>query len=92
MIYALKPVCKKDWKRKNGTSLVFIQYCMGSNQRTLVDTQIAIPPEYWNRKLLKVYEDLPPEYGAATELNGTLAENGAVGRGYFELLFEEHKR
>ena len=72
MIYALKPVCKKDWKRRNGTSLVFIQYCMGSNQRTLVDTQIAIPPEYWNRKLLKVFEDLPPEYGIAAELNERL--------------------
>ncbi len=72
MIYALKPVCKKDWKRKNGTSLVFIQYCMGSNQRTIVDTQIAIPPDYWNRKLLKIYEYLPPEYGVAAELNERL--------------------
>jgi len=51
MIYALKPVCKKDWKRKNGTSLIFIQYCRGTNQRVLIDTQVAIPPEYWNRKL-----------------------------------------
>lgn len=45
---------------------------MGANQRTLVDTQIAIPPEYWNRKLLKVYEDLPSEHGDAAELNERL--------------------
>lgn len=72
MIYALKPVCKKDWKRKNGTSLVFIQYCIGSNQRTLVDTQIAIPPELWNRKLQRVYGDLPSQFGDASELNERL--------------------
>jgi|GEM_PF-4579336 len=47
MIYALKPVCKKDWKRKDGTSIVYLQYCLGSYQFVLVDTKIAIHPQYW---------------------------------------------
>lgn len=72
MIYALKPVCKKDWKRKNGTSLIFIQYCRGANQRVLIDTQIAIPPEYWNRKLGKVHNNLPLQFGNAVDLNESL--------------------
>ena len=74
MIYALKPVCKKDWKRKNGTSLIFIQYCRGTNQRVLIDSLIAIPPECWNRKLEKVHNNLPSQFGEAVYLNERLHE------------------
>lgn len=72
MIYALKPVCKKDWKRKDGTSKIFIQYCRGTNQRVLVDTEMAVPPEYWNRKLAKVHGNLPSSFGDADDLNERL--------------------
>lgn len=72
MIYALKPVCKKDWKRKNGTSKIFIQYCRGTNQRVLIDTQLAIPPECWSRKSGKVQNNLPLAFGNADDLNESL--------------------
>lgn len=72
MINALKPVCKKDWRRKDGTCKIFIQYCRGTNQRVLVDTQLAIPPEYWNGKLCKVKNNLPLQYGTADDQNERL--------------------
>jgi integrase len=72
MIYALKPVCKKDWKRKDGTSKIFIQYCRGTNQRVLIDTEMAIPPEHWNKKPGKVHGNLPSLYGDADDLNERL--------------------
>ena len=72
MIYALKTVCKKDWKRKDGTRIVYLRYCRGTNKRVLIDTKISIPPQYWNRKLLKFHNDLPVEFGYAGELNEQL--------------------
>jgi len=73
MIYALKPVCKKNWIRKNGTSPLSIQYCMNSRQRTLLDTGISIPPDYWDKKLLRIYPDLPSFHGDPKILNQELS-------------------
>src|ERR1700730_13833508 len=74
MIYALKPVCKKEWVgKKRGTSTIFIQYCLHSSQRTLLNTHIAIPPQYWNRKSLRIYNDLPAQFGDPNHLNEELA-------------------
>ena len=49
--------------RKNGTSLIFIQYCFTSEERTLLNTGIANPPNYWNRKQGRVSRDLPSKFG-----------------------------
>jgi hypothetical protein len=74
MIYALKPVCKKEWVgKKRGTSTIFIQYCLHSSPRTLLNTRIAIPPQYWNRKSLRIYNDLPAQFGDPNHLNEELA-------------------
>ena len=50
MILPIKPICKKEWVRRDGTSIIFRQFCRNSEERVLVDTGIAIPPEYWNPK------------------------------------------
>jgi hypothetical protein len=73
MILPIKPICKKSWARRNGTSVVFIQYCHNSDQRALVDSGIAIPPEYWNRKNSRISNNLPLEYGNAKELEAQLS-------------------
>lgn len=65
----VKPICKKNKARKDGTSVVFIQYCFDSNRRTLLNTGIAIPSNYWNEKNLKISDSLPPTFGMAAELN-----------------------
>ena len=55
--------------RKNGTSLVFIQYCHNSKKRTLINTGIAIPLKYWNKKSHRVSDAIPADLGEASKLN-----------------------
>lgn len=74
MLLPLKPVCKKALKRRDGTSIIFIQYCHSADKRTLLNTGIAIPPEYWNPKKLRINNDLPACYGSADVLNGQLQD------------------
>lgn len=69
MLLPVKPICKKSKVRRDGTSLICIQYCFSSDKRTELNTEIAIPPVYWNRKKLKVNADLPVAFGAPEEIN-----------------------
>src|SRR3569833_1180308 len=43
MLLPIKPICQRKDMRKDGTSLIFIQYCCNSDNRTLLNTEIAIP-------------------------------------------------
>lgn len=58
--------------RRDGTSIIFIQYCHSLEKRTLLNTGIAIPPNYWNLKRLRINPDLPACYGNAELLNDQL--------------------
>ena len=55
--------------RRDGTSIIFIQYCHSLEKRTLLNSGIAIPPNYWNLKRLRINTDLPVCYGNAEQLN-----------------------
>ncbi|GAA4748949.1 site-specific integrase [Flavisolibacter ginsenosidimutans] len=70
----IKPVIKKGAIRKDGTSIIFIQYCRSAEQRTLVDSGISIPPNFWNRKTGRISETLPFEYGNAIALQEQLVQ------------------
>ncbi len=70
----VKPICKKNKERRDGTSVVFIQYCFTSNKRTLLNTGIAIPSNYWNEKNLKISDSLPLAFGTAAELNRNIRD------------------
>ena len=72
MLLPIKPVCKKALMRRDGTSIIFIQYCHSLEKRTLLNTGIAIPPNYWNLKRLRINPDLPACYGNAELLNDQL--------------------
>ena len=72
MSLPIKPVCKKALKRKDGTSIIFIQYCHSLEKRTLLNSGIAIPPNYWNLKKLRINSDLPECFGSAELLNEKL--------------------
>jgi hypothetical protein len=50
--------------RKDGTSIVFIQYCYSSEKRTNLNTGIAIPAKYWSKKRQIITSDLLKEYGS----------------------------
>jgi len=74
MILPIKPVCKKEWVRRDGTSVIFLQYCFNSDERVLVDSGLAIPPEYWNKKNNRISTSLPEDYGVVKELELDLSE------------------
>jgi hypothetical protein len=44
MLLPIKLICPKNKVRKDGTSIIFIQYCGSDNKKTLLNTEIAIPP------------------------------------------------
>jgi len=68
----IKPVCTKRDMRKDGTSIIFLQYCYSIDKRILLNTSISIPPGYWNRKKLRIDDSLPENYGDVTDLNQRL--------------------
>ncbi len=68
----LKPICERKNIRKDGTSIIFIQFCFSAENRTLLNTEIAIPPAFWNKKRLCISNDLPFVFGNAVALNEEL--------------------
>ena len=69
MLLPLKPVCSASKVRRDGTSLIFLQYCKSESDKTLLNTEMAIPPQYWNKKLCRIADDLPNTYGNSEKLN-----------------------
>ncbi len=67
-------ICKKEWARRDGTSVIFLQYCLNSEERVLVDTGLAIPPEYWNRKNNRISAALPPVFGEVKDIENRLTQ------------------
>ncbi|OQP60139.1 hypothetical protein A3860_34225 [Niastella vici] len=70
--HPLTLIVKKGKVRKDGTSIVFLQYCYSDKQRPLLDTGVAIPPAYWNKKSRKISDSLPAEYGNVEALETIL--------------------
>lgn len=72
MLLPIKPICRARRVRKDGTAPIFLQYCFSATNRTLLNTGIYIPPQYWHPKQLRVSPQLPPEYGSSVKLNDEL--------------------
>lgn len=72
MLLPLKLICEAKKARRDGTTLIYIQYCFSAEKRTLLNTEIAIPPSYWNKRKACISNNLPPRYGDATALNEDL--------------------
>ncbi|WP_018615680.1 site-specific integrase [Segetibacter koreensis] len=72
MLLPIKPLCERQFVRRDGTSLIYIQYCYSSEKRTLLNTEIAIPPNFWNKKKLCVTSNLPSSLGNFDQLNNEL--------------------
>ena len=68
----IQPICKTDKVRKDGISVIFIQYCLDSKRRTLLNTGMAVPPQYWHTKRGFISGGLPESYGVAEDLNEQL--------------------
>jgi hypothetical protein len=72
MLLLLKLICKPGKARKDGTSIIYLQYCYSSTERTLLDTQVAIPVHYWNDKKQCISAGIPSDYGDPEILNDHL--------------------
>ena len=72
MLLPIKPICSAAKIRRDGTSLIFIQYCFSADNKTLLNTDIAIPPNFWHKKLNYILDDLLAKYGKAANLNREL--------------------
>jgi len=69
MLLPITPICSQSKVRKDGTSLVFIQYCKNADDKTLLNTEIAIPPNFWHKKLKRIIDKLPEQFGKPDDLN-----------------------
>lgn len=69
MLLPLKPICERKDMRRDGTSLVYIQYCYSSEHRTNLNTEIAIPPDHWVKKTQRIANTLPESFGDFQALN-----------------------
>ena len=74
MLLPLKPICERKNMRRDGTSIIFIQYCYSTQNRTNLNTEIAIPPAYWNKKQLTIKENLPADFGDVDALKVLLKQ------------------
>jgi hypothetical protein len=70
----LKLICERKFIRRNGTTLIYIQYCFSAEKRTLLNTEIAIPPQYWNKKKQCITKDLPKSFGEVETLTEDLTK------------------
>ena len=50
MLVPIKSICERKDMRRDGTSVIYIQYCYSADKRTLLNSEIAIPHAYWNKK------------------------------------------
>ncbi len=72
MLLPLKPICPSNKIRKDGTSLIFLQYCKSKADKTLLNTELFVPPKYWHKKLQRVTDDLPLQFGDYKQINAEL--------------------
>jgi hypothetical protein len=74
MGHSIKLIVKKGACRKDGTALVFLQYCHSAEQRVLLSTGISLPPQYWNKKTERLSGNLPAQFGDVKILQASLTE------------------
>jgi site-specific recombinase XerD len=72
MLLPIKRICEFKKIRKDGTSIIFIQYCFSTTKRTLLNTGLSIPPKYWDDFNQGVMRSLPPVFGDAAKMNTEL--------------------
>jgi hypothetical protein len=68
----LKLICDGKKVRRDGTALIYIQYCFSAERRTLLNTEIGILPSFWNRKKQCISNNMPLSYGDSRLLNEDL--------------------
>ncbi len=71
MVLPLKAIISRH-TRKDGTAVIYYQYCFSSTNRILLSTEIAIPPAFWNAKRQAISKLLPITSGDPQHLNSEI--------------------
>jgi integrase len=66
--------------KKTGLCTIYIQYCATSTRRTNLDTEIAIPPLFWNKEACCIRRNLPQEFGQVSQLMDELERQIEVAK------------
>ena len=90
MLLPLSLICDKKDMRKDGTSVVFIQYCYSSEKRTNLNTGVAIPAKYWSKKRQIITGDLPTNYGSVEILLQELKQKLRFAEDLVELAMRKN--
>lgn len=88
MLLSLKCICEEKNVRRNGTSVVYIQYCLSSSKRIQLNTAIEIPPAYWDDEKQMVTDHLPGRYGEPDQLNTDLKRMFRVAEDIIEFALK----
>lgn len=83
MLLPLKAIIS-NYVRKDGRAVIYYQYCFSSENRVQLDTELAIPPSFWNAKRQCISKTLPVEFGNADGLNVELARLKKIVEGIIE--------
>src|SRR6185312_5398610 len=65
----IKPLCEEKRVREDGTAVLYFQWFHDGVHRIFLNTAIAIPPKFWNKKTEAVMDTLPTSFGSPTKLN-----------------------
>lgn len=90
MLLPLRLICTSNNVRRDGTSIIFIQYCYSSEKRTNLNTGIAIPAQYWNKKKQTILSSLPSLYGDVEELCSALKSKLRYAEDLVELAHKKN--
>lgn len=69
MSVPITAICEHKRVRSDGTSVIFLQWCFNSKIKPLLNTELEIPPGYWNKTSRTVANTLPAKYGDAKNIN-----------------------
>jgi hypothetical protein len=84
-----KPVCEAKRCRDDGTAFIYFPFYHDGDHKVFLNTQIAIPPEYWNKRSRSVQETLPPNYGDAQKIEAELERLEKLARDLTKLARQQ---
>jgi hypothetical protein len=85
----IKPLCEQKRLRADGTSNIYFQWFHDGEHRIFLNTEISIPPQYWNKRHECVIETLPSEYGEPGSLNEEIDRQLLLVKGLIKLAKDQ---
>jgi len=85
----IKPLCEHKRLRADGTSNIYFQWFHDGEHRIFLNTGIAIPPQYWNKRHECISDTLPCEYGQPDSINEEIDRQLALAKELIKLAKDQ---